>query len=109
MSETTETATAITTKPVKGKTPKAPAKAKAAAPKVKPAADAKSAKTKREKAPKEDLMTFAFRMPKAESAALHKAAGPANASCTMRALAAAFVASDRAAFDAVVEDAKKLR
>ena len=64
---------------------------------------------KKERAPKEDLMTFAFRMTKAESVALHKAAGPANASRTMRGLAAAFVIEDRAAFESVVEDARKLR
>ena len=69
----------------------------------------KVAKPKREKAPKEDLMVFAFRMTKAESAALHKAAGPANASRTMRALAAAFVAEDRALFESIVDDARKLR
>jgi hypothetical protein len=102
MSETA-TQTATETKSTRGKASKKPAKAKAATPKTKPA------KPKKEKPPKEDLMTCAFRMPKAESAALHKAAGPANASRTMRALAAAFVAEDRTAFEAVVEDAKKLR
>ncbi len=54
-------------------------------------------------------MTFAFRMTKTESVALHKAAGPANASRTMRALAAAFVAEDRPVFESIVEDARKLR
>ena len=72
-------------------------------------AETKAAKPPREKAPKEDLMTFAFRMTKAESVALHEAAGPANASRTMRALAAAFVAEDRATFDTVIKDARKLR
>ena len=105
MSETMQNAT-TETKNTKGKAQKRPAKTKAAAPKAKPA---KVAKPKREKAPKEDLMTFAFRMTKAESVALHKAAGPANASRTMRALAGAFVAEDRAAFESIVEDARKLR
>jgi hypothetical protein len=54
-------------------------------------------------------MTFAFRMLKAESAALHKAAGPANASRVMRALAGAFVTGDLAVFEQIVEDAKKLQ
>ena len=81
-------------------------KTKAAAPKAKPP---KVAKPKKEMAPKEDLMTFAFRMTKGESVALHKAAGPANASRTMRALAGAFVAEDRAVFESIVEDARKLR
>jgi hypothetical protein len=106
MSETTQNATTTATKPTKRKAAKKPAKAKAATPKTK---TPKAAKPKKEKAPKEDLMTFAFRMTKAESVALHKAAGPANASRTMRALASAFVAEDRAAFETVVEDAKKLR
>ena len=106
MSETTQNATASETKTTKGKATKKPVKAKAAMAKAKPA---KAAKPKREKAPKEDLMTFAFRMPKIESAALHKAAGPANASRVMRALAAAFVAEDRAVFESIVEEARKLR
>lgn len=106
MSETTtENATATNTAPSKAKMKKA-AMTKAAAPKTKVA---KAAKPKKERAPKEDLMTFAFRMTRAESAVLHKAAGPANASRVMRALAGAFVAEDRAAFEAVVEDARKLR
>ena len=102
MSETAQTA--IETK--KDKNPRKSAKGKAAKPKTKPA---KVAKPKRERAPKEDLMTFAFRMPKAESAALHKAAGPANASKVMRALADAFVNGDRATFEQIVEDARKLQ
>ncbi len=106
MSETIQNATTTETKNKKGKAQKKAATTKAAAPKTKAA---KAEKPKREKPPKEDLMTFAFRMTKAESVALHKAAGPANASRSMRALAAAFVAEDRAAFEAVVEDAKKLR
>ena len=105
MSETT-TENVTATKPAKGKAPKKTAKAKAATPKAKPA---KAAKPKREKAPNEDLMTFAFRMTKAESAALHKAAGPANASRVMRALAGAFVAADRAMFESIIDDTKKLR
>ena len=106
MSETMQNAATTETKSKKGKAQKKAAKAKAAAPK---ATAAEAAKLKREKAPKEDLMTFAFRMTKAESVALHRAAGPANASRTMRALAAAFVAEDRAVFESVVEDARKLR
>lgn len=71
-------------------------------------AAAKTAKPKREK-PTEPLMTFAFRLPKSESAALHKAAGPAGASRTMRALAAAFVTGDRAQFESIVDEARKLQ
>jgi hypothetical protein len=69
----------------------------------------KAAKPQRERVPKEDLMVFAFRLTKAESAALHRAAGPANASRAMRALAGAFVAEDGAVFESIIEDARKLR
>jgi hypothetical protein len=106
MTDASETATAAETKTTKGKPRKKTAKAKSAAPKTKPP---KAAKPKKEKAPKEDLMTFAFRMTKAESVALHKAAGPANASRTMRRLADAFVREDRGMFESIVEDARKLR
>jgi hypothetical protein len=111
MSETmTENTTTTETKTKKGKAPKKPAKAKAAAPKTKTPKAAKPDKPKRERKPKEEnLMTFAFRMPKAESEALHKAAGPANASRTMRALADAFVREDRAVFESIVMEARKLR
>jgi hypothetical protein len=106
VTETTTETAATETKATKGKPPKKTGKAKAATPKTK---TPKASKPKKERAPKEDLMTFAFRMTKAESIALHKAAGPANASRTMRALAAAFVAEDRAVFETVVEDARQLR
>jgi hypothetical protein len=106
MSETTQNATATESKPTKGRAAKKPAKAKAATATAKPT---KAAKPKKERTPKEDLMTFAFRMTKGESVALHKAAGPANASRTMRALAGAFVAEDRARFESIIEDARKLR
>jgi len=72
--------------------------------------DTKAAKAPREKAPKEaDLMTFAFRMPKTESAALHKAAGPGGASRVMRSLAGAFVTGDRAVFESIVKEAREAR
>jgi hypothetical protein len=113
MTETTnQNATPTETKTKKRAAPKNSALAKSTATKTKTAKTAKAAKPekpKREKAPKKDLMTFAFRMPKTESAALHASAGPANASRTMRALAAAFVAEDRAQFESIVEEARKLR
>ena len=104
MSETAITSTE--TKTTKGKSKKATATrvAKAKAPKAE-----KAAKPKKEKAPKEDLMTVAFRLTKAESAAFHKASGSAAASRTMRALAAAFVTGDRAAFESIVDEARKLQ
>ena len=65
---------------------------------------------KRERQPKEEgLVVFALRMSEAERVALHKSAGPANATRVMRGLAGAFVAEDRAVFEAIVEDAKQLR
>jgi hypothetical protein len=100
------TTTETKAKSTKAKTASKGTKAKAAAIKTKPA---KAAIPKKERTPKEDLMTFAFRMTKTESTALHKAAGPANASRVMRALAGAFVAEDRAVFESIVEDARKLR
>jgi hypothetical protein len=112
MSETTQNATATETKPTKTKAGKKPVKAKAAAPKTKTAKAAKPKAEKPPKAPREDRsdwQTFALRLPKSEAAALHKAAGPANASRTMRALAAAFVTEDRAVFEAIVEEARQLR
>jgi len=48
------------------------------------------------KAPKEDLMVFAFRLTKEESAAIHKAAGPGKASKFVRALLAAATRNDEA-------------
>jgi hypothetical protein len=105
MTETaTQAASTTETKTTKPKTRKKTAKA--TPPKTKAP---KAAKPKKATVPKEDLMVFAFRMTKVESAALHKAAGPANASRVMRALAAAFVAEDRAVFESIVEDARKLR
>jgi hypothetical protein len=84
---------------------------KKAAPKTKaetaPAPETKVAKAPREKVANEDLMTFAFRMPKDESAALHKAAGAGRASRVMRSLAGAFVTGDRAVFESIVKEARQ--
>lgn len=44
----------------------------------------KGPKAPKEKAPKEDLMVFAFRLTKVESEQLHKAAGPGKASSFAR-------------------------
>ena len=71
--------------------------------------ETKAAKPPREKAPKEDLMTFALRMTKAESVALHKAAGPGRASRVMKTLAGAFVTGDRAVFESIVKEAREHR
>jgi hypothetical protein len=69
-------------------------------------------KPKREKKPKEDRSnwgTFAIRLPVPERDAFHKAAGPAGASRVMRLLAGAFVTGDRAQFEAIVDEARKLQ
>ena len=63
-------------------------------------AEAKVAKAqkppKARKTPVEDLVVFAFRLTQAERDAIHKAAGPANASKFIRALAIAAANRDEA-------------
>jgi hypothetical protein len=82
--------------------------------KIKPTRTEKAREVKPEnkKAPREDRSAwgvFAFRLPLPEREAFHTAAGPAGASRTLRALADAFTKEDRAAFESIVEEAKKLR
>jgi hypothetical protein len=97
-----------TSKPVKATKVKTARAAKAKVGKRSKAA--KVAKPKKERKPKEEnLMVFAFRLSKPESEALHAAAGPANASRTMRSLAAALAAEDADAFKVLVAEARKLR
>jgi hypothetical protein len=74
---------------------------KAKAPKVE--------KPKREKIPAADLMTFAVRIPKSDSAAFHKAAGPGRASQVARRLLVAFANGDENAFRAAVKEANDAR
>jgi hypothetical protein len=89
-------------------TKKAASKAKAdAAPATTP--NGKAAKPPREKKEKVPMRTFAIRITDAELAAIHKAAGPRNASRFMTAVAAAFAAGDDAAFKAVVKEAREQR
>ncbi len=76
------------------------ATAKKAAPK-----DAKSTKTR----PKQDLVVFAFRLTEAERTAIHKTAGPRNATQFVRRAATAFAKQDEAAFRAVLKDARAAR
>ncbi len=82
---------------------------KAEAKTLKRAKAAKEPKPKKEKAPKEDLVVFAFRLTPAERDAIHKIAGPANASRFVRHVAAAFAAEDEGAFRIVVKEAKEAR
>ncbi|MBZ5638303.1 MAG: hypothetical protein LAO51_06035 [Acidobacteriia bacterium] len=72
----------------------------------------KKAKTpKAERTPKDPEATkvFAFRLTPAESAAIHKTAGPRNATRMVRAIAVAFASEDEAAFKAVLKEAKEAR
>ena len=55
---------------------------------------AKKTETSEPKAPKEDLVVFAFRLTQEERALIHKAAGPAKASRFVRALATAASRAD---------------
>jgi hypothetical protein len=79
--------------------------AKAARPK---AAKAKAPKPKRESGPKPDR-TFAIRITGDELEAIHKAAGPRNATRFIRSVAAAFATEDEAAFRSVLKEAREAR
>ena len=96
MSEETTTET----KPVKKS--KASRKAKARKPN-------KPSKPTREKKPKDATRVFAMRVTDAELAAIHKAAGPRNATRFIRQVAAAFANEDESAFRAVVKEAREAR
>ncbi len=81
-------------------------KKKATAKTRKPAAKATAATTTtepKEKAPKEDLCVFAFRLTPAARDAIHKAAGPAKASKFVRSLAVAAARNDEAAVKAILK------
>jgi hypothetical protein len=56
-----------------------------------------------EKAPREDLCVFAFRLTEAERDAIHKAAGPAKASGFVRRLAVAAARGDEAAVTEILK------
>jgi len=86
---------------------KAPKPAKAA----KPARQPKPAKPKKEKAPKgpKPDRTFAIRITSEELAAIHKAAGPRNATRVIRSVVAAFSQGDTKAFARVLEEAAQAR
>ena len=64
------------------------------------------AKTKggKEKAPREELCVFAFRLTAEERTAIHKAAGPAKASKFARNLLAAAARKDEAAVKAIMKE-----
>ncbi len=79
--------------------------------KVKKAKAAKEPKPKKERAPKEDQpnRVFAIRVTDQELEAIHRAAGPRNATRFIRAVAAAFASEDESAFRAVVKEARETR
>lgn len=54
----------------------------------------KNTKPPKADAPKEDLCTFAFRLPRSEAAEIHKASGPGKASQFVRRLAVAAARRD---------------
>jgi len=71
----------------------------------KPAVEAVPQEPK-EKAAKENLCVFAFRLAPEERDAIHKAAGPAKASRFVRALAVAAASNDEAAIRALMKAAQ---
>ena len=77
--------------------------------KLKKAKAPKEPKAKREKVPNDATRVFAIRVTDAELEAIHKAAGPRNATRFVRAVAAAFAAEDESAFRAVLREARELR
>ena len=87
------------------KTSKAASKKKASTRKT----AAKKSASKKATKPKEDLVVFAFRLTEAERNAIHKTAGPRNATQFVRRVATAFANEDEAAFKAVLKEARKLR
>ena len=68
---------------------------------------AKEPKPKKERAPKEELVVFAFRLTPAERDAIHKAAGPAKASKYVRALTRAASVGDLDLVTQIVEAVKQ--
>ncbi len=68
---------------------------------------AKPKATPKPKAPKDNLVVFAFRLSEAERNAIHKTAGPRNATRLVRQVAVAFARRDEAAFRAAVKEAGK--
>ena len=86
----------------KPKTTKKKSTAKARKPAAKATAATPSAEPK-EKAPREELCVFAFRLTAEERDAIHKAAGPAKASKFVRTLAVAAARNDEATMKAILK------
>jgi hypothetical protein len=69
--------------------------------------DGKKPRAKKERAPKEELCVFAFRLTPAERDQIHKAAGPAKASKYVRALTRAASVGDLDLVSKIVEAVKQ--
>jgi hypothetical protein len=80
--------------------------AKKKAPTKKAKAPAKPSAKQKDKAPKEELVVFAFRLTPEERGLIHKAAGPAKASKFVRTLAVAASRKDEKAVRELVEAVK---
>jgi len=74
-----------------------------------PAARAKKAGGASKPKAEKPSRVFAIRLTTKELEAIHKAAGPRNASRFMRAVGRAFAAGDESAFRAVVKEAREAR
>ena len=77
--------------------------------KRKAAAKRTPAKTKTKGSSNDATRVFAIRISDAELAAIHKAAGPRNATRFMRAVAAAFANDDVTAFETALKKARQAR
>jgi len=66
----------------------------------------KVVKPKKEKAPKEPLVVFAFRLSEADRDRIHKAAGPAGATRFVLGAALAAATGDTGAFEGLTAQAK---
>jgi len=63
-------------------------------------------KVKKDKAPREPLVVFAFRLTEPQRDAIHKAAGPGKATRFVRSAALAAASGDRPAFEELLTTAK---
>ena len=70
---------------------------------------AKITKPKKEKAPREPLCVFAFRLAPEERDLIHQAAGPGGASRFVKALALAGAREDEGMFRSVIREAREAR
>jgi len=66
----------------------------------------KEPKPKKEKAPREPLVVFAFRLTEVQRDQIHKAAGPGKATRFVRSAALAAAGGDRPAFEELLTTAK---